>query len=198
MEKEYLTIGYTVGFMLKVMKRGIKIDKYRKEFACIRHGNYFEFINFIKGEVPFTVVYSHGVIETNPPPKKDDCDFVALFKAGPSLMDFYKKCRKEYFVEKDDDVCDVLYYKAVLFEISLRMHANNNHLIAEREDLIDVIDNLCYYKEINDEERNLFHRGRDFINMIKHPKNQFSSWKEGCDAFEVAYSLLAKHKLTIV
>jgi hypothetical protein len=33
-----------------------------KEFASIRHGNYFNFLNLVKGEIPFKVVYNSGII----------------------------------------------------------------------------------------------------------------------------------------
>ena len=47
----------TVGYMLKVLKSGVDTYKFRREFAAIRHGNYEEFIELVKGRIPFMVIY---------------------------------------------------------------------------------------------------------------------------------------------
>ena len=61
---EILIIEPTVGYMLKVIKSGKKITKFKSEFAAIRHGNYFDFLNLVKGPIPFLVTYNAGKITT--------------------------------------------------------------------------------------------------------------------------------------
>jgi len=98
----------------------------------------------------------------------------------------------------DNDVPDNIYRKAVLFEISLRMHANNYGLLGEREDLVDVINKLCSHKNISQADNDELQKGRVFINMIKHLKKQFPTWSDGISAFNAAYEIIEKHKFTII
>jgi len=165
----------TVGYMLKVLKSKTKINEFDSEFKMIRHGNYFEFINSIKGEIPHTVVYQNGNIKSDNISRKDDFDFLGLFNSNPSLIKFYKECYDKYGKIIDNDVPNEIYGIAALFEISLRMHANNQNLIKPREKLVDVIDKLSEFKKLTKEETEVLHLGRRFINMIKHFKNQFPS-----------------------
>lgn len=197
MPKEILLIGVAVGYMLKVLKSQKIISKFHKEFAAIRHGNYFDFINLIKEPIPEMVVYKNGQIEVNPILKKEDFDFELLLKAGPSLKKFITKCRREFGDFNDDEVHNKIYYDVALFEIGLRMHANNSKLLKEREKFVDVIDKLCSYKSISKEEVELLHKGRKFLNMIKHFNYQFKTWKDGIDAFNVANNIVKKHNLTV-
>jgi len=198
MKKLIIPIATTVGYMLKVLKSDIEIDDFNTEFKMIRHGNYFEFINAIKAEVPFTVVYSNGEITADNIAKEDDVDFLGLFNAGPSLREFYIKCYNRYGNIIDPDIPDSIYGRAALFEISLKMHANNRHLIAPREKLVDVINKLCTDQNICQEDVKKLHQGRHFLNMIKHFNNQFSSWEIGIDNLNIAYELLKKHEFTII
>ncbi len=78
------------------------------------------------------------------------------------------------------------------------MQANNNNLIESRENLVEVINKLSEFKKLTENESNKLHQGRRFINMIKHLKNQFSSWNEGIDAITIAYKLIKEKKLTII
>ncbi len=197
-DTKILIIEPTVGYMLKVIKSGKTITKFKNEFAAIRHGNYFEFLNLVKGPIPFMVTYNAGVITTDNTPTKDDCDFGGLLKAGPSLVIFYKSCLSEYGNISDADISNETYGKVVLFEISLRMHANNDKLLNEREDLINVIDKLSTFKNLGQIDTEKLQLGRKFRNMIMHNKNQFPSWTDGIKAFESAYEVLVKHQLTIL
>jgi hypothetical protein len=198
MKELIIPFATTVGYMLKVLKSNVKIDKFNPEFKMIRHGNYFEFINSVKGEVPHTVVYSKGKITSDNIARKDDFDFLGLFNANPSLQKFYIDCHKEYGKITDTDIPDSIYGIAALFEISIRMHANNNNLIESRENLVEVINKLSEFKNLTENETNKLHQGRRFINMIKHFKNQYSSWNEGIDAMTIAYELIKEKKLTII
>ena len=104
MKKQQLIIGIVVGYMLKVMKAHKKEIKFKKEFACIRHGNYPEFIALVKGNIPEMVVYKSGDIEVNPNPKRNNFEFIGLIMAGPSMKIFYEKCVSEYGVILDTEV----------------------------------------------------------------------------------------------
>lgn len=198
MKELIIPFATTVGYMLKVLKADVKIDKFNTEFKMIRHGNYFEFINSVKGEVPHTVVYNKGDIKSDNIARKDDFDFLGLFNANPSLQKFYTNCYKEYGEINDTDIPNSIYGIAALFEISIRMHANNNNLIKPRENLIEVINKLAEFKNLTENETKKLHQGRRFINMIKHFKNQFPSWNEGMEAITIAYELLKEKKLTII
>ena len=194
---EKLIIEHAVGYMLKVMKSGVPIKKYKDEFAAIRHGNYFDFINLVSGQIPTILVYREGEIIIDSKANKEDCDFLGLLKSGPSLLNFFTDCKLVYGVVNDSDISDEIFGKVVLFEISLRMNANNNLLINKREDLINVINRLCLLKNFSQTEIDIFHKGRSFLNMIKHKKNQFSSWSEGITMFNISNELLIENNLNI-
>ncbi|MFD2892618.1 hypothetical protein ACFS5J_11415 [Flavobacterium chuncheonense] len=195
---EPLIIQKTVAYMLKAMKLNVNIQKFQSEFASIRHGNYFEFINIIQSPIPTVVVYNSGNIKVTNTIEKGEIDFSGLIKSGPSLLDFFKKCQNEYGELIDKDIPDDIYEKTVLFEIGLRMHANNHNLIKERAVLIDVIQQISKFKELSEMESKILDNGRRFLNMIKHNKNQFPDWQSGIVAFEEAYEIIKNHKLTVI
>ena len=197
MKEEKLLIGFTIGYLLKVMKSGKRISKFHDEFSSVRHGNYYDFINLIKEQIPEMVVYNKGHIEVNPQLKKNDIDFIGLIKAGPSCRKFYKECYKEYGAIKDCDVPDSIFYEVALFEISLRMHANNYGLLKKRESLENVISKICEFKGMTVEETEIIQNGRRFSNMIKHYKSQFDTWEAGINAFKKAYFLKNEYNIYI-
>ncbi len=127
-----------------------------------------------------------------------DCDFGSLLKSGPSLIKFYINCKAIYGNINDSDISDDVYCKVVNFEIALRMHANNDSLLNNQEDLIDVINKLCSFKNLPQTETDKLQKGRVFLNMIKHNKKQFPSWAEGIKSFEEAYEILMKNKFNIL
>ena len=201
---EKLIIEPTVGYMLKVLKSGVDITKFKSEFDAIKHGNYDEFIDLIgapKGEV---VVAMNGVISTENISQKSHFDFAALAVAGPSLRQFFKDCVSEYGKTlSDSDISNEVYGKAALFELSLRMHANNYKLIDEREKLFEVIKKISNLKGILPAEEEQLQKGRQFINDVKHHnepdyKRKFPTWEAGVAAFEVAYKIVENYKLTII
>jgi len=151
-----LIIGHVVGYMLKIMKSGIEINKFKNEFAAIRHGNYDDFIYLVKGEKPPIIVYQNGIISNQDIiSQKTHCDFANLILSGPSLKKFFNDCQIEYgdkFVISEDEISNEIYYKVALFEISLRMHASNQKLMNNREKLVDIINKLGDFKKISFEE----------------------------------------------
>ena len=195
---QILIIEVTVGYMLKVLKSGRPLDTYKKEFAAIRHGDYYKFINLIGEPIPFMITYDHGLIREETEARKDDIDFAALLKAGPSLKKFYANCKNLYGEIEDSDLTDEMYRKLVLFEIAMRMHANNNNLLTENDKLVTVIVKLSVFKNFSQQETQILQNGRLFLNMVKHNKNQFKSWAEGLIEFEKAFEILVKYQMTVV
>jgi hypothetical protein len=195
-----LTIEVSVGYMLKVLKNQQRITEYKNEFNAIKHGDYKTFLSLIDGEIPPMVIYNNGRIKSEENNPNYDFDFEGLVKSGPSLMIFFKKCLLVYGNIEDTDITDSIYYKVVVFEIALRMHANNNNLLdkTKREDLINVISFLSKFKNLTREEEEKLQKARNFTNMIKHFKNQYPSWEIGISYFLDGFSVLEKHKILIV
>lgn len=193
-----LIIEIVIGYMLKVWKSEKKITKFKSEFNAIRHGDYFEFINLIREPIPFLVSYKNGEVAIETVSNKDDCDFEGLLKSGPSMVLYFKKCFEEYGNIIDNEINNDLFYDVALFEISIRMHAKNYKLINEREDLITIIPKLCKHENISESDTILIDRGRQFLNMIKHNKNQFPSWEDGINNFILANNTLIKYKITVL
>ncbi|MBL7759132.1 MAG: hypothetical protein JNK08_00390 [Sediminibacterium sp.] len=198
MEKKFLIIEFAVGYMLKVLKSGVKTTEYKTEFSAIRHGNYFEFINLVKGELPFMVTYREGDVYIDDQNNPDDVDFAGLIKAGNSLKIFYENCIEFYGEIRDADISDLAYCKLASFEISLRMHANNHHLTDRNAELQKVIDAVGKHFKLSTNEIEHLQGGRRFLNMVKHFKQQFNTWEEGINALQLALTVLSDHKLTII
>lgn len=192
-------VELSIGYMLKVLKSRQDTSQFKKEFDAIRHGNYYDFINLIGENINFNVGYNGntGEITTDVSPKKDEPDFVGLAKAGTSCKVFLEKCVKVYGEWHDNDISDRTYLNLALFEIALRMHAKNNNLLNERETLENVIEKVCAFKGISDDEKSKLHGSRVLINMVKHFKNQYPSWSEGLIAFNEGFEVLKTHNLLI-
>jgi hypothetical protein len=198
METKILIIEIAVGYMLKVIKSGKVITKFKEEFAAIRHGDYFNFINQIDGPLPFMVTYQNGQVYVDDKNNPNDIDFAGLLKAGNSLKLFYENCIDHYGEIIDNDIPDSIYCKLASFEISLRMHANNNRLILKGEKLERVIEKIAQHYKLTDKESQSLQLGRRFLNMVKHYKRQFPTWVEGVESFKNAKNILDNHKLTIL
>ncbi|MEO0037975.1 MAG: hypothetical protein RIQ59_1186 [Bacteroidota bacterium] len=197
MERPFI-IEVVIGYMLKVWKAKKKITKFKHEFNAIRHGDYFEFINLInKPFIPF-VSYKNGILSLETESNKKDLDFEGMMKSGNSMIKFYKECIIEYGIIIDSEVSDDIFYDVALFEVSIRMHAKNYNLIEEREDLVTIIHKLCKHYNISESDTILIDKGRVFLNMIKHFKNQFPSWEKGVENFKLANQTLIKHRITVI
>lgn len=194
-----LIIEYVVGYMLKVLKSKKKINDFNKEFNAIRHGDYKEFLNLVKGEVPLVISYYDGIIRVDESNPNYECDFEGLIKSGPSLEKFYKNCFLSYGKIIDDDISEEIYHKLVIFEIAIRMHANNNNLLPKnsRCNLNKVIDILSHFKNMSEEEIKKLHQARIFVNMVKHFDNQFPSWSDGIKIFKEGFAVLEKYEILI-
>lgn len=198
MNRKILIFEIAVGYMLKVIKSRKSITLYKSEFASIRHGDYYTFINLVGGEIPFMVTYQNGQVFIDNKNNLNDLDFSSLLKAGNSLKIFYERCIEHYGEIIDNDISDKIYCLLAYFEISLRMHANNYHLIQKNETLYTIIEIVCSHFKLTNEEKLLLQSGRRFLNMVKHNKCQFSTWSLGQETFLKAILVLNKHKLTVV
>lgn len=199
MKNEELIISIVIGYMLKLLKNNVNINSHMKEFSAIRHGNYDEFIQLVNGEKPFMFMYDSGEIRTDNFNQNNTCDFGMLIQSGPSLTKFYDVVKSIYGSVIDTDISDNIYKKLVLFEISLRVHANNNNLIGNKETIENVINKLSKFKNLSNGEIEKLHNGRLFTNYVKHKKSKkFSSYQDGINHFNEAYNVLLNHQLTII
>jgi hypothetical protein len=195
-----LNIEVAVGYVLKVLKTNEELTEFKDEFNAIKHGDYKTFLSLIEGEIPQMVISNGITIRSEQNNPNYDCDFEGLLKSGPSLMIFLKKCFLVYGNIEDPDITDSIYHKVVVFEIALRMHANNYNLLdkTKREDLINVISVLSKFIKLKPEEEEKLQKARVFSNMIKHYKNQYPSWKEGIKAFLDGFEVLESHQIKII
>ena len=58
--------------------------------------------------------------------------------------------------------------------------------------------NYALTKNISQADNDELQKGRVFINMLKHFKNQFPTWSDGISAFTKAYEIIEKHEFTII
>jgi hypothetical protein len=187
-----------IGYMYKVLKNGKNTSKFHKEFAAIRHGDYSDFLNLIGEEIDFVVSYKSGAINTDTNIREDDSDFGRLFKSGKSLKKFLNNCYSEFGEFEDEVISIEVYEKLALFELSLRMHRNNNSPRVDRITLENVINELKEIKGLSDSDCKLLHKGRKFLNNVKRPEKMKDSWEGGVNDFHDAYSVLQSQQLTII
>lgn len=192
------TVQITIGYLYKVLKNGKDTSKFKKEFAAIRHGDYETFIKLIRVNIDFIVSFNNGVINTDTNIREDDSDFARLIKSGSSLNSFVKKCFTEYGEISDNDLSNADYERLALFELSLRMHRNNNAPREERIRLEKVINHIQKIKTLSYDETNLLHQGRKFLNKVKRPEKMLTDWKRELKAFNSAYTILQQKQLTII
>jgi len=192
-----LIINHTVGYMLKALKLGVDTSSFGKEFASIRHGNYYEFCNRTNANIPTLVEYQEGQISVTNSIKKNDIDFAGLLKSGPAMKKLLSELINQFGELIDSDISDETYLKVAEFEIAIRMHANNNQLIKNDDNLIDIISKISEFKGLNEEETKQLQLGRKFLNMIKHPKNQFKTWDEGIKEFDKAFKILEGYHIKV-
>jgi hypothetical protein len=197
MKDEKYIIGIVLGYVLKLMKARKKENIFSREFASIRHGNYPKFINLVDGNIPEMVLYNRGEIEVNPMPKIENIDFVGLFMAGPSMKDFYEKCVSEYGVLIDNEVSDELYYQIGLFEITIRIHANNHKKIEENHTFEKIINDLGQSLNLSANEIDALQKGKKLLNVIKHGMKKNYSWSEGITDFKKAQNVMKERQIVL-
>jgi hypothetical protein len=197
MKEEKYIIGIVLGYVLKIMKARKKETKFNKEFASIRHGNYPKFINLVNGDIPEMVVSNRGEIELNPKPKAENIDFLGLLMAGPSMKDFYEKCVSEYGVIIDNEISNELYYQIGLFEITIRIHANNHKKIEENHTFENIINDLGQSLSFSVNEIDTLQKGKKLLNAIKHGMKKNYSWSEGITDFKKARNVMTERQIVL-
>lgn len=197
MKKQQLIIGTVVGYMLKVMKAHKKEIEFKKEFACIRHGNYPEFITLVKGGIPEMVVYKNGNVEVNPGPKENNFDFIGLIMAGPSMKIFYNACVAKYGVILDKEVSDNIYYQLALYEITIRIHVSKFKTLKKTETFQTIIENIGQQLSMNEENLAVLQNGRKLLNMVKHGQKNNYTWLEAVNEFKKAFQLMEEKNITL-
>lgn len=188
----------TIGYLYKVLKNGKETSEYKEEFAALRHGDYETFLILIGDKIEFFVGYNAGVINTDVNIREDDSDFARLIKSGSSLNSFLKKCFYEFGGISDNDLSNSDFDRIAFFELSLRMHRNNNAPREERIRLENVINHIQRIKNLTDAETVLLHEGRKFLNKIKRPEKMLTDWKSELLVFNSAYSILQQKKITVI
>lgn len=190
--------------MLKVLKSGVDIPRdFKKPFAEIRHGNYHAFISLIGGDTGQQVVGRAGADpELHEQSFETDFAFLGLLKSEASMFAFHQKCKAQFGQVIDrDGIPFSVFQDLVIFELGQRMHAENEGIAGRGEDLSVVIDAVAKSKRMWRWEKKQMHRGRDFLNCVKHPhklNKKFRSWQEGVSAFQKANKLLYKYELAII
>jgi hypothetical protein len=200
MVEEKLIYDFVVGYMLKVIKSKAKITKYKNEFNAIKHGDYVCFINSIGIGIPndITVLKEGEIIPTEKQMEMKNADFLFLLLASPSLLNFYAKCHQEYGNILDSDLSDKDFENLANFEMVLRMSVNNIFIIENRIELINVINLLCKDLLIPENEIEIIQKGREFLNMVKGHKANFSSYQDGLSVFSKSLEILKKYNIVVM
>lgn len=198
MNEEKLIYDFVVGYMLKVIKSGTKITKFKNEFNAIKHGDYVCFINLIDVGIPKDITfYKEGeIIASEKQIEAKNTDYLLLLLASFSLKQFYKECFAEYGEIEDLEISNIDFESLANFEMTLRMFYNNISVNEKRIDLIDVINILLTKKEIPKNEIEIVQKGRDFLNMVKGHKSKFNSIEVGLIAFSKSLNVLNKYEIT--
>jgi hypothetical protein len=199
MNKEKLIYNVVVGYMLKVLKSGAKLTKFKKEFNAIRHGDYLEFINLIDAEIPtdITIFRDGKQIQREKQLEIKNADFIFLFLAAPSLTKFFTECYKEFGEIVDNDLKNTDFENLSNFEMVLRLFFNNSFINENRIDLIDVINVLLTEKRVTPEEIEIVQKGRKFLNMVKGHNPKFSSYQDGLNSFSNSLLILEKYNIVL-
>ena len=200
MEEDKLIYDFVVGYMLKVIKSGIAITKYKNEFNAVKHGDYVCFIELLNVGYPndITVSKDGEIIASERQIEMKNADFLFLLLASTALKEFYKKCYAEFGEINDADLSDTDFENLANFEMVLRMFANNQFVIENRITLVEVINLVCHDLSIPDHEINLIQKGREFLNMVKGHKANFSSYTEGLIAFSKSLEVLKKYEIVVI
>lgn len=186
-----------IGNVLKVMKKDFSSSPFMGEFNAIRHGDYWCFVKLVQGNIPPVVVYNKGHVSFHEELFQTDFDYLALLKAGPSMLNFHQKIKKHYGSLTDPDLPDNAFELMAYFEITMRMHAKNHNLYKGRLDLNQVIDRLCEHYWLSAREKNILHENRDILNQIKHPNGIEKDWSLDIKKMNELIRLLNDRKLLV-
>ncbi|MDO7137189.1 hypothetical protein [Algibacter lectus] len=201
MNTEKLIYDKVVGYMLKIIKSGIKINKFKNKFNAIKHGDYVCFIELLKVGIPEDIVVNkigEGIIPTEKQLEQKNVDFLFLLLASKSLLEFYKECYLEYGEIIDKDLSDKDFENLANFEMVLRMFYNNTFEYNGRINLIDIIEKYMNHQGISKPEIEKIQIGRTFLNMVKGHKANFENYNQGLIAFNESLKILGKYKIELL
>ena len=196
MNTEKLIYDKVVGYMLKIIKSGVKITRFKNKFNAIKHGDYVCFIELLEVGIPDDIIVNkigEGIIPTEKQLEQKNVDFLFLLLASKSLIRFYQDCFSEYGEIIDEDLTDEDFEKLANFEMVLRMFYNNTFSYNGRIDLIDIIDAYLAHKGISKYEIEMVQVGRTFLNMVKGHKANFHNYKQGLIEFNESLKVLRKN-----
>lgn len=199
MSEEKLIYDVVVGYMLKVIKSGAVITKFKLEFNAIKHGDYVTFISLINIGIPSDIIVLNegNFVSTEQQLQLKNVDFLSLILAAPSLINFYSKCVQEFGEFIDDDLTNVEFEKLANFKMVLRMHFNNTFVSKNPTPLVKIINLLLTDLGLPADEINIVQRGREFLNMVKGHKPKFVNIQEGLNAFNKALNILDKYEINL-
>ena len=126
-----------------------------------------------------------------------------IFTIEPSIIKFGNDCYAYYGNIVDKDIPNIIFCKCAAFEIAMRVQYNkerqNKKLPYAKSELNKTIDELCHYKDIPIEEKEVLQNGRRFANAVKLNKmnSRFTSWHDGILMFDEASEICGKYKLKI-
>ena len=206
--KKISILGVLIGFMLKVIKTNQKIDqKFNSLFIELRHGNYDNFLNLansygIAQHPPYMVIYNDGIIYDNqstPVTQGNNCDFANLLSNSNTYNFLITELKKKFRIQ-DIDITDDYYNKFGEYEISLRMHFNNENLSNGRIkiNLEEIIDELCSCRNLSDKDKCDLHKGRTSLNEIKHGLKKNRIWLDCLSDFDSAWNVCIKNNILVI
>lgn len=199
MFSERLAYDIVVGYMLKVIKSGAIINKFKDEFNAIKHGDYKCFISLVGAEIPNDVVVCRDgkIIPTNEQMQQKNVDFLFLILASPSLKKFYTKCYNQFGEIKDSELTNTDFQNLANFEMILRLFFNNSFDSDSRIELHKIIDIVLNDKGASKDEIEVIQEGRFFLNMIKGHKAKFPSIHVGLNSFNKSLAVLEKYEIVL-
>ena len=199
MNEEKLIYDVVVGYMLKVIKSGALITKFKPEFNAIKHGDYVTFITLIDIGIPSDVVVLNdgNLVPTEQQLQLKNVDFLSLILSAPSLINFHSKCVQEFGKIIDSNLSDADFERLANFEMVLRMHFNNTFVSENRTNLVRVINLLLTDLGIPADEIKIVQRGREFLNMVKGHKQKFANIEKGLNSFNEALNILDKYEINL-
>ena len=201
MNTEKLIYDKVVGYMLKIIKSGTKITKFKNKFNAIKHGDYVCFIELLNVGIPDDIVVNkigEGITPTEKQLEFKNVDFLFLLLASKSLLKFYQECLFEYGEIIDEDLSDKDFENLANFEMILRMFYNITFDYNGRINLIDIIQSYMSHKNISEIEIEKVQLGRVFLNMVKGHKANFKNYDDGLLAFNEALKVLKKYKIELL
>ncbi|QXP59521.1 hypothetical protein [Olleya sp. HaHaR_3_96] len=201
MNTETLIYDKVVGYMLKIIKSGIRINKFKNKFNAIKHGDYVCFIELLKVGIPEDIIVNkigEGIIPAEKQLEQKNVDFLFLLLASKSLLEFYKECYLEYGEIIDKDLSDKDFENLANFEMVLRMFYNNTFEYNGRIKIHVIIDKYMNHKGISEPEIKKVQAGRTFLNMVKGHKANFDSYNQGLITFNESLKILEKYKIELL